>query len=73
MLLPVENPKQIDNSESDLDHIYCNCTPNLGLCGTNLIHEPDNEEWEDYSDNTCLVCKYLDEENFPCKFCGFTY
>lgn len=58
---------------SDLDHIFCTCSPELAICGTDISSEDDLGEWDDYSENMCIVCLELDKANYPCSKCGFTY
>lgn len=65
-----------DGSEFELDHIFCTCNPNLAICGKDITDEIDLSiflEWEDYTDDTCIVCMELDKANHPCENCGFTY
>lgn len=59
--------------QSDLDHIFCNCSPEVAICGTNISSEDDMEEWDEYSEDMCIVCMELDKANYPCSKCGFKY
>ena len=49
-----------------LDHIYCPCDPNLGLCGYDLTGYTEVEAFA--SDDECIVC--ADLELAPCPRCG---
>ena len=49
-----------------LDHIYCPCDPNLGLCGWDLTDYIEVEASDNGDD--CIVCAELDLA--PCPRCG---
>lgn len=46
------------------DHYFCECDPDLGLCGTDLRKHVINEGCE----VSCVVCDDLAYE--PCERCG---
>jgi len=55
------------SADDDLDHIYCDCDPDLGLCGSDIsaaIFIGDDEQL----DFLCLVCDDLADD--PCPRCG---
>lgn len=55
------------DDEDSLDHIFCRCTPDLGLCGADLAG--CDESPRDSDENMlCVVC--IDLEPLPCKECG---
>lgn len=54
--------------DDDLDHLFCCCSPDLALCGTDISDEPVCEDDED-QDNPCVVC--VDLEAAICSRCGF--
>lgn len=54
--------------DDELDHLYCCCAPDLGLCGADLSGTP---ECTDECDGLqCLVCDDL--MDLPCSRCGYT-
>jgi hypothetical protein len=47
------------------NHFFCECNPNLGLCGTDIS---DHDFASDEMQATCAVC--ADMEDLPCPRCG---
>lgn len=48
----------------ELDHLFCECSPDISLCGTDIEDDPvipDDEEPE----QLCVVCEDLDENGCP--------
>lgn len=56
-----ELKKEMDD---ELHHYYCECDPNIALCGSDLTDTPEVQTEE----NACLVCKDMD--NYDCPRCG---
>lgn len=54
-------------SDDDLSHIFCDCSPEVSLCGLDISDQPTAEELGD-DELLCVVCDY--EEEYVCQFCG---
>ena len=54
-----------NDSNTELDHYYCDCDENHALCGTNITGMQLVENFT----NPCTVCEYMNEE--PCPKCGY--
>jgi hypothetical protein len=52
-------------NDIDLDHFFCYCNPDKGLCGTNLTDYPFLDDDEEVD---CVVC--LAMVDMPCPLCG---
>lgn len=65
-LSPVLAPDERLNTSSgdDLDHTYCECDPDVALCGADVSDAPVIVE----PLNPCVVCEDLDP--LPCERCG---
>lgn len=51
-------------ADDDLAHLYCECDPDVSLCGLDISGEPEATDPADW----CVVCDDLNE--FPCPRCG---
>lgn len=55
--------------ESDLDHVFCGCNPDVALCGIDLSNADYVEgQWSEDDGDFCVVC--LDLCDVPCPTCG---
>lgn len=57
--------KKSDVDDSTLDHIFCDCNPNIALCGTDISTLDFNTVIEE---DLCVVCKDLEDKS--CDRCG---
>jgi hypothetical protein len=64
---PVAVPRQGDDDWDEVNHYFCSCEPDLGLCGADLtgFEEPVDDPVEP---DDCIVCLELDP--LPCARCG---
>ncbi len=57
------------DTDDNLCHIVCSCSPDIALCGVSV---PENEMVEDFDDDrTCKRCLELEGET--CILCGHNY
>lgn len=49
----------------DIEHIVCECSPDLALCGIDCSDMP----WAEREHQPCVVCSDL--EPLPCPRCGW--
>lgn len=61
-----ERARPVPMSE-DIDHLICECSPDVSLCGLDVSGVPIVDD--DNDDDLCLVCEDL--EHIPCVVCGF--
>lgn len=53
----------------DLSHVFCQCDPDLALCGRDITGEPKSDEVDWVPDeDTCVVCDDLTDS--LCPRCG---
>ena len=57
-----------ESNDDDLDHIFCGCSEDRGLCGADLTDVPEIPWGDDDVPETCVVC--LDLEPLPCARCN---
>lgn len=62
MSTTVEERGTLPCTRTDSDHIYCECSPDVTLCGL-----PADEMEETDRQPTCVVCADLDE--YVCERC----
>jgi hypothetical protein len=54
-----------DEIDDDIDHMVCECNPDIALCGTNV----SEVDWkDDGSPPDCVVCAAMADT--PCPYCG---
>lgn len=56
-----------NNDDGDILHYYCDCEPEIAVCGKDLTGTAEVEKMGD-NDQLCVVCEELFD--FPCKRCG---
>ena len=54
-------------SDEELDHLYCECSEDIALCGTDLS-EAEELSFLLNGAVDCIVC--MDLVEFPCSRCG---
>lgn len=52
-------------NDSDIDHIWCDCTIDIALCGADITGLPVI----DAPVNACVVCSDLDDTGARCPTC----
>lgn len=58
----------LDEDESDLFHIYCECNENVALCGFDLTNVEEIESSD--GELICIVCDELcNSETYVCPLC----
>jgi hypothetical protein len=57
-------PVTTDTGDSDTVHTYCECDPDIGLCGEDLT----GAGYQRDDDPLCVVCEDL--LYLPCERCG---
>lgn len=55
------------DDDDDLEHYYCECNPDFGLCGIDMTDFPDHTNIETPLEDDCVVC--IDLIDKPCRFC----
>ena len=56
-------------ADDDLDHIYCECTPDIAFCGEDVSTSPIVDESS--LNEVCALCDVLHEANDGvCARCG---
>lgn len=64
------NPADTNSNTAEIEHIFCDCDPDIALCSTDISGEEDIGAWDEYSENMCIVCVDLYENQIPCVRCG---
>lgn len=63
-------PSFTDDDVNEPDHVFCECNPNMSLCGVDLTHVEDSGAWDDTTPNMCPMCVHMNDNNLPCSLCG---
>lgn len=54
--------------DDSVEHYYCYCSPDIGLCGTDLTDAPDHTDMDTPIEDDCVVC--IDLFDSDCPRCG---
>lgn len=70
MVTAVVEPKldSTNNDDDDIGHYFCECSPNIALCGEDVSNQPVDESSALMPENACKKCVKL--LRVHCILCG---
>ena len=62
-------PSEVDNTSDDWDHLFCECDPDVGLCGADLSGYAEAVDGVP-PEHACPLCVAVFETVKACLRCG---